>query len=83
MFKQNSEIIWDKDSESTFQKFKEKEHCINKTKLLPTKYGTIEKKSMILINYLNLTSKQRIQLYLIILILILILIILILIIIIL
>ena len=32
------EIIWDKDLELTFQKFKEKERCINKTKLLPMKY---------------------------------------------
>ena len=57
VFKQNSEIIWDKDSESTFQKFKEKGRCINKIKLLPTKYRRIEKKSVILINYLYLTPK--------------------------
>ena len=32
------EIVWNKKPESTFQKFKEIEHCINKTKLLPMKY---------------------------------------------
>ena len=47
------EIIWNKNLESTFQKFKEKEHYINKTKLLPKKYRTMETKVMIRVNYLN------------------------------
>ena len=48
------DIVWDKKPESTFQKFKEKEqYCINKTKLLPMKYRTMQTKIMIRVNYLN------------------------------